>query len=157
MKTYDPTVVALKADAKRSGRPTMVVMHDSRDARLIIFRIGVGQSLPDHASPSTVLLHVVSGCGLVSGAGGERAVHAGEVVAYEPGETHGVRAITEELVLLAIIVPRPSSRDSSPETTATGKSGGATPFRATARHAPDALMRSYSDLLSCHGLHSEHG
>jgi Uncharacterized conserved protein, contains double-stranded beta-helix domain len=85
MKTYDPTVVALKADAKRSGRPTMVVMHDSRDARLIIFRIGVGQSLPDHASPSTVLLHVVSGCGLVSGAGGERAVHAGEVVAYEPG------------------------------------------------------------------------
>jgi quercetin dioxygenase-like cupin family protein len=123
MKTYDPTVVALKAEAKRFGRPAMVVMHDSPDVRLIIFRIGVGQSLPDHASRSTVLLHVVSGCGLVSGVGGERAVHAGEVLAYEPGETHGVRAITEELVLLAIIAPRPSSRHTSPETSATREPG----------------------------------
>jgi hypothetical protein len=108
MKTYDPTVVALKAEAKRFGRPAIVVMHDSPDVRLIIFRVGVGQSL-----------HVVSGCGLVSGVGGERAVHAGEVLAYQHGETHGVRAITEELVLFAIIAPRPSSRHNSPETTVT--------------------------------------
>jgi quercetin dioxygenase-like cupin family protein len=57
-----------------------------------------------------VVLHVLSGSGLVSGAQGERAVEAGTIVAYEPDEPHGMRATSRELVLLATITPRPASR-----------------------------------------------
>jgi len=32
------------------------------------------------------------------------------VIAYAPGEAHGMRADTEELLLLATIAPRPGSR-----------------------------------------------
>jgi quercetin dioxygenase-like cupin family protein len=47
---------------------------------------------------------------MVSGADGERQVQRGTVVAYEPREPHGMRATTEELTLLAVIAPRPTSR-----------------------------------------------
>jgi quercetin dioxygenase-like cupin family protein len=63
-----------------------------------------------HTSSSTVVLHVLSGSGLVSGAQGERAVEAGTIVADEPDEPHGMRATSQELVLLAAITPRPASR-----------------------------------------------
>jgi len=88
----------------------MALIHDGPDARLVVFRIAAGQALPVHTSPSTVVLHVLSGSGLVSGAGEERAVSAGTVVAYEPREPHGMRATTGELILLAVIAPRPASR-----------------------------------------------
>ena len=52
----------------------------------------------------------LSVAGLVSGVDGELEVTAGVVIAYEPGEPHGMRAPTEELTLLAVIAPRPASR-----------------------------------------------
>jgi quercetin dioxygenase-like cupin family protein len=113
MKTYDPMTIARRAMPFHSGRPAMTLMHDSPDVRLIVFRIPVGQEVPLHTSSATVLLHVLSGCGQVSDAKGDHAVHAGTVVAYEPREIHGMRAISEELVLLAIIAPRPRSRETS--------------------------------------------
>jgi quercetin dioxygenase-like cupin family protein len=88
----------------------MALIHDGPDARLVVFRIAAGQTLPVHTSPSTVVLHVLSGSGLVSGAGEERAVSAGTVVTYEPQEPHGMRATTGELILMAVIAPRPASR-----------------------------------------------
>jgi quercetin dioxygenase-like cupin family protein len=115
MKTYDPMVVARKAMPFRFGRPAMALMHDSPDVRLMILRVPVGQAVPMHASPATVLLYVLSGCGLVSGADGDRAVHPGTVIAYEPKETHGMRAISEEMVLLAIIAPRPAKSEAMAE------------------------------------------
>jgi quercetin dioxygenase-like cupin family protein len=114
MKTYEPMGIARKAVAFHSGRPAMTLMHDSVDVRVIVFRIAVGQAVPMHTSPATVLLYVLSGCGQVSDAEGDHAVHAGTIVAYEPREIHGMRAISEELVLLAIIAPRPTFREVSP-------------------------------------------
>jgi quercetin dioxygenase-like cupin family protein len=40
----------------------------------------------------------------------DRPVATGDVVTYEPNELHGMRAVTEELVLLATITPRPGTR-----------------------------------------------
>jgi quercetin dioxygenase-like cupin family protein len=88
----------------------MALIHDAADVRLIVFRIAPGQAVPVHTSGSTVVLHVLSGSGTVSGADGERSVAPGTVVAYEPGEPHGMRATTEELTLLATITPRPANR-----------------------------------------------
>jgi len=114
MKTYEPTIAARKAEPFRFGRPAVAVIHDAPDVRLMVLRIPVGQAVPLHASGSSVLLHVLSGRGIVTGADGDHTVHPGMVVAFEPGETHGMRAMSEELVLLATITPPPSRRDTNP-------------------------------------------
>jgi len=108
VKSYDPAAAAGTAVAAHPDRPAMALMHDAPGVRLIVFRIAPGQAVPVHTSPSTVVLHVLSGSGLVHGAEGEREVTAGTVVAYEPREPHGMRATTEELTLLAVIAPRPA-------------------------------------------------
>jgi quercetin dioxygenase-like cupin family protein len=110
VKVYDPAAVARTAVAAHPSRPAMSLMHDGPDARLVVFRIAAGLSVPVHTSASSVVLHVLSGSGLVSGIDGELEVSAGTVIAYEPQEPHGMRAHTEELTLLAVIAPRPASR-----------------------------------------------
>jgi quercetin dioxygenase-like cupin family protein len=110
VKIYDPAAVARAAVPAHSARPAMTVVHDAPDARLVVFRLGAGQAVPVHTSVSSVVLHIVSGTGMVSGADGERAVRAGIIVAYEPQEPHGMRALAEEMVVLAVITPRPGSR-----------------------------------------------
>jgi quercetin dioxygenase-like cupin family protein len=110
VKVLDPSVAARNAVAPHPERPATALVHDAPDVRLVVFRIAPGQAVAAHTSPSTVLLHVVSGAGVVSGAEGERDVKAGEVVAYAPDEPHSMRATDRELVLLAAIAPRPGGR-----------------------------------------------
>ena len=113
MKTCDPVAIARAAVAAHPSRPATSVVHDSADVRLVVFRIAAGQAVPVHMNPSTVVLHVLSGAGLVTGADGEQAVSAGAIITYAPGEPHGMRATTAELILLAVIAPRPASRTAS--------------------------------------------
>jgi quercetin dioxygenase-like cupin family protein len=87
-------------------------VHDSADARLIVFRLSPGQSVAPHRNASSVTLTVISGSGWTSGADEERPVVAGDVVTYDPNEMHGMRAVDDELVLLATITPGPGSRGS---------------------------------------------
>jgi quercetin dioxygenase-like cupin family protein len=110
MKIHDPRAAAHEAVATRSDRPAMALIHDTADARLIVFRIAPGQAVPAHTSSSTVVLYVLEGWGIVAGADAERAVGPGTVVTYEPRETHSMRADREQLTLLAVIAPRPASR-----------------------------------------------
>ena len=110
MKVLEPAAAARDAVAAHPERPATALVHDAPDVRLVVFRIGPGQTVAAHTSPSTVLLHVLSGAGVVSGADGEREVHAGQVVVYEPNESHSMRAAGQELVLLAAIAPRPGGR-----------------------------------------------
>jgi len=85
-------------------------MHDVPDARVVVFRIEAGQEVAPHMSTSTVLLAIIEGSGTVSGASGESTVRAGDLVTYEVGELHGMKAGSEQLVLVAIITPRPGAR-----------------------------------------------
>lgn len=104
-------ICALGAEAVcHAGRPATALVHDSADARVVVFRIDPGQEVPVHTSQSTVLLAIVAGSGTVVGADGERAVRAGDLVAYEVAEPHGMRAHDEQLVIAAVIAPRPSTR-----------------------------------------------
>lgn len=109
MNIHDPRALARQAVSARPGRPATVLMHDSPDARVVLFRIDAGQEVPVHTSPSTVLLTILSGTGVVMGSEGERAVHAGDIVAYARGEQHGMRANDEQLLIAATIAPRPSA------------------------------------------------
>ncbi len=109
MIIYDARALAASAVNARAERPATALVHDSSDARVVIFRIEPGQAVPMHTNPSTVLLLIVNGSGIVSGADGERAVRAGDIVAYEAREPHGMRAGDEQLVIAAVIAPRPGT------------------------------------------------
>jgi len=110
MKTFNARRAAADAVAASATRPATAIIHDVPDARLVVFRIAPGQAVPPHRNSSTVLLTVLSGRGFVSGGDGEVPVDAGDVIAYEPNELHGMRADDDDLVLLATITPRPGMR-----------------------------------------------
>lgn len=107
MKAYDPRMIAAAAVSAAADRPAVAMVHDHADARLVVFRIAPGQQVAPHVSSSSVFMTIVSGSGFVSGGEGERAVRTGEVVAIAPREPHGMRAEAEELVIAALIAPRP--------------------------------------------------
>ena len=110
MKTIYARTAAADAVAANPSRPATAVIHDTPDARLVVFRIAPGQVVAPHRNASTVLLTVLSGSGLVTGGDTEVSVGPGDVIAYAPNELHGMRAVNEELVLLATIAPRPGAR-----------------------------------------------
>lgn len=110
MKRFNPEIAARAAVAASPGRPAVSVLHDCDDGRLVVFRLGPGQRVAPHTSVSSVFMTVVSGAGFVTGAEGELAVTAGETVTFAPRELHGMRADDHELVLAAVIAPRPGGR-----------------------------------------------
>jgi quercetin dioxygenase-like cupin family protein len=110
MTSVNPLAAARSAVAPSASRPATAILFDEPDARLVVFRIGAGQSVAPHRSPSTVMLTVLHGDGFVAGADGEQPCHAGDLFTFEPNETHGMRADASELLLLATITPRPGER-----------------------------------------------
>jgi quercetin dioxygenase-like cupin family protein len=109
VKVIAPLDAAREAVAARPERPATAIVHDAPDARVVVFRVGPEQAVPPHTSRSTVLATVVAGEGVFTGADGERALGPGTVVAYEPSEPHGWRATGGELVVMAVIAPRPGA------------------------------------------------
>ena len=111
MKHLDAIAAARAAVAPNPSKPATAVIHDSADARLVVFRLSPNQQVPPHTSVSTVILRVLEGAGILSGAdGAERRCIAGDMMVYEPNELHGMRSEGEEFLLLATITPRPGSR-----------------------------------------------
>ena len=110
MIALDPLTLARAASAARPERPATALLHDSEDARLVVFRLAPGQAVAPHRSRSTVVLTVLEGTGVLSGAEEERACGPGDWVMYPPDELHGMRATHRELLLLATITPRPGAR-----------------------------------------------
>ena len=110
MRLFDPAGAARDAVASSPSRPATAVVLDTPDVRLVVFRIEPGQAVAPHHNPSTVLLTVLEGEGIVAGREGDRECRVGDVVAYEPGETHSMRAVDQTFKLLATIAPRPGER-----------------------------------------------
>jgi quercetin dioxygenase-like cupin family protein len=110
VKTLDIRRAASEARAANPSRPATATVHDSADVRLVVFRLAPGQAVAPHRNASTVTLTAIAGRVIASGRDEEREIAPGEVVVYEPNETHGMRAIDEEAVLLAAITPRPGTR-----------------------------------------------
>lgn len=104
MQVFHMRGAADAAVAAAPTRPATAVVHDSPAVRLLVFRIEPGQRVAPHTNEGTVLLTVVSGRGTVSGRHESREVGEGEVVAFAPGELHGMHADTERFELFATIV-----------------------------------------------------
>jgi quercetin dioxygenase-like cupin family protein len=109
MNVLSAPSLAAGAVANNAARPATALAHDCADARVVLFRIEPGQVVAKHTSPSTVVLMIVSGSGIVSGATGDHDVRAGDIVAYERDEPHGMRATDEQLIVAAVIAPRPAA------------------------------------------------
>jgi quercetin dioxygenase-like cupin family protein len=107
VKVHETGALAAAAVASRTDRPATVLVHDTADARVVLFRLEPGQSVPTHTSASTVLLHVIAGTGFVTGTEGERAVRPGDLVTYAEHEPHGMRAGESRFVISAVVAPRP--------------------------------------------------
>ncbi|HEX7019454.1 MAG TPA: cupin domain-containing protein [Gemmatimonadaceae bacterium] len=110
MKKLDPIQAAREAVSANPVRPATAIIHDSADARCVVFRLEPGQQVAPHTSPSSVLLLAVEGSGVVTTAEGDSPLAVGEAALYEPRELHGMRAVAERFVLLAVITPQPGSR-----------------------------------------------
>ncbi len=109
MNVYHAPELAAAAVSANAARPATALIHDSADARVVLFRIEPGQQVAEHKSSSTVLLTVISGAGVVSGATGDCDVRSGDIIAYGVDEPHGMRASEQALVLAAVIAPRPAA------------------------------------------------
>jgi quercetin dioxygenase-like cupin family protein len=114
MQLHDVFTIADNAVSGNSDRAATAIVHDSPDARFVVFRIDAGQTVPLHSSTSSVTLSVIRGSGIISGPVDgvvkEHAVHTGNVATYEPGELHGMHADAGTFVVLATIAPRPGTR-----------------------------------------------
>jgi quercetin dioxygenase-like cupin family protein len=107
MTHIDALAAARGAVALRLDRPATAIVHDSAESRLVVFRLEPGQAVAPHRSTSSVQLTVLEGQGVLSGESGEKSCGLGDVVVYAPRELHGMRALDNQLLLLATITPRP--------------------------------------------------
>jgi quercetin dioxygenase-like cupin family protein len=114
MKILNLLDTADAATPARPDRPAMVVVSDEAAARLLLFRLAPGQTVPPHRNASLVMLTVLQGTGTivgeVDGATTAHGCRGGDLFVFEPGELHGMSAGDEELVLLATIAPRTGSQ-----------------------------------------------
>lgn len=105
MKVIDLQRSAQDAVAANTLRPATAALHDTPAVRLVVFRIEPGQEIAMHTNPGTVLLSVISGHGTIFGGEDEsHQVGPGSMVAYEPGEPHGMRASGEQFCVQATII-----------------------------------------------------
>ena len=117
MNLYDLIPLgAIPPGNAHADRPVTVRLHDSPDARLVLFHFEPGQEVPVHTSTSTVTLTVVEGSLTLVSASGEHPAERGAVAVYEPREPHGMRATSGRALLLATITPRPGERHATTPT-----------------------------------------
>ena len=110
MKRYEPLSIARSAIPAAPSRPAVTIVHDQDDGRLVVFRLEPGQQVATHTSTASVFMSVVAGSGFITGAEGEREARTGEVFAFAPREPHGMRTGDQQMVVAAVITPRPGGR-----------------------------------------------
>lgn len=99
-------VFGLSGAGKFSGeRVNTELVHDSDDARIVIFYLDAGQQVEQHVSTSSVSVLVLKGSGKWIGSQ-EKDYTQGDLCCYEPQEPHGFTA-KERSILLAFITPSP--------------------------------------------------
>lgn len=101
MKTFP----LLQATQFSETRPSSEALLGDSHHRILRFCLKPGQTIPEHSSPhSTVVLVVLTGTGVFNGGDGQEVTLAAhDMAVFEPGESHGIRALDQELVFVAIL------------------------------------------------------
>lgn len=88
----------------------MSIVHDSPDARVVLFSFQPGQGVPLHRTPAAVTLRVLRGRGVFTRNEGQRTIWEGSKVAVAPHEAYALRADRETMTVLVTIAPSPTTR-----------------------------------------------
>lgn len=86
-------------------------LHVDKLGRVIVFSLRPGQVVQEHAAPSSpVYVVVLKGRGLFSGSSGvEQELRVNDMVLFNPGEMHAIRAVDEDLVFVLLLHGSPWS------------------------------------------------
>ena len=76
---------------------------EDRAGTVTLFAFDEGQGLSEHTSPYAALLHVLQGEALVTVAGRDSRVTAGEAILLPAGQPHAVRAPSRFKMLLTMV------------------------------------------------------
>lgn len=87
--------------------PQALLVTDSGDARLVLFAMRKGQQIPEHRSPSQLIVQVIDGCVAFTVAGRSVSLRAGKVLLVAAGLEHHLRAEEDALMLLTM-TPSPA-------------------------------------------------
>jgi len=87
-------------------RPRSQLLYDSEAARVVLFNLRAGQTVPPHSAPVRVMMLVVAGQGQFRTGEDTFRVRPGYLAICEPNQPHGFSA-EEDLTVLATIAPRP--------------------------------------------------
>lgn len=87
-----------RADTSRGGRPD--VLHKSKNLKVPLISLAPGESKPPHRGKEGVFV-VLEGSGVATVGDEEIEVSEGASWSVEKGEVRGVKAVDEELVVMA--------------------------------------------------------
>ncbi len=101
MKTFQLLENIEFHDPNPYAQPLQVEEH----SRILRFALKPGQTVREHQAPSSpVYLVVLKGNGLFAGTDGvEQLFGPNTLLTFEPGESHAIRALDDELIFLAIM------------------------------------------------------
>lgn len=88
-----------------SSRPKAQPLYVDANGRILRFALEPGQTIEEHEVPASPLYIFISkGQGVFTdGEGNERSFGANDLLVFDPGEKHSVRALDERLVFLAFL------------------------------------------------------
>ncbi len=99
--------VRLRTEAEFSSeRFVSRLLHDSPQARVVLFCLDPRQEVTPHTSTSEVIFVTISGKGTIQVGAETEKVGGGMVVVCPSGELHGIKAAVR-MQVLAIIAPSP--------------------------------------------------
>ncbi len=87
----------------------------SEDARVLRFALRPGQMVREHNAPhSPVLVAVLKGQGMFAGGDGvEQQFGPNDLLIFNAGENHSIRALNEDLIFMALLREAPDARSTA--------------------------------------------
>ncbi len=76
---------------------------DKPTGTVTVFAFDEGEGLSEHTAPFDAFIHVIEGAALITIAGDEHAVSAGELIIMPADKPHAVRAVTRFKMVLVMI------------------------------------------------------
>ena len=110
MYTNTSALRFIREPKPRRERPSVSVLHDSTDVRVVLFDFPPGAAMPMVRTPSAVILRALRGEALVQTLTGEHRLTEGTSVSLAPREAYAVRSDVNRVTVLATITPGPGAR-----------------------------------------------
>lgn len=85
------------------GRTTSVVLENNERLRHVVFAMGAGCDMKEHASPRAVIVNLLEGVMDFWIGADKHVLHAGDVIYLSPGEKHALVAVEPCYMSLTLV------------------------------------------------------